>query len=233
MSVQGNPFSIHDSSLVLYLDAANIKSYIGSGTAWVDLSGNSINGTLVNTPSFNTGSGGNFVFNGSNTHIISAENSTLNTQTPSVEVWIKTNSTNQNGFFFEKGNVNTQYSLFQENTTIVWRQNVNVGGFDTVTSMTVTTATYISTSQWAHIVGTFQNGDRRLYINGVLVNSDTQAGTIATNANGISIGVYGGFNGGRGYYYNGSIGIVKVYNKVLSQSDVLQNYNTVKPRFGL
>lgn len=230
MSIQGNPFAIHDSSLMLYLDAANIKSYIGSGTSWVDLSGNSINGTLVNTPAFNSGSGGNFVFNGTNTHIISPENSTLNTQTPSVEVWIKTNSLNQNGFFFEKGQVNTQYSLFQEGSNLVWRQNISGVG---ALSLYATTSNYINTSNWAQVVGTYTSGTRRLYVNGELVASDTQSGTISTNANGSSIGVYGGYNGGRGYYYNGSIGIIRVYNKVLSPEDVLQNYNTTKSRFDL
>jgi hypothetical protein len=67
----------------------------------------------------------------------------------------------------------------------------------------------------------------------VLVNSDTQTGTVGTNTNGISIGVYGGFNGVRGYYYNGNISSVKVYNRALSASEVQQNYNAQKSRFNL
>jgi hypothetical protein len=168
-------------------------------------------------------------FNGSNSYIISPENSALNTQTPSVEVWIKTNALSQFGFFFEKGNVNTQYSLFQEGDYIVWRQHISGG----TTSQTALTANYISTSNWAHIVGTYQSGDRRLYINGALVSSDTQTGTISTNTNGCSIGVYGGYNGARGYYYDGSIGIVRVYNKALTPSEVANNYNAIRSRFGL
>lgn len=168
-------------------------------------------------------------YNGSNSYIISPENSALNTQTPSVEVWVKTNATNQYGFFFEKGQVNTQYSLFQEGTNIVWRQSLSGG----LTSMTVTTANYISTSNWAHIVGTYTSGNRRLYINGVLVASDATTGTVNTNANGSSIGVYGGYNGSRGYYYNGSIGMVKVHNKALTPSEVLDSYNSSKTRYGL
>jgi hypothetical protein len=91
----------------------------------------------------------------------------------------------------------------------------------------------MSTSQWAQVVGTYTSGQRRLYINGVLVNSDGQTGTIATNTNGSSIGVFGGFNGSRGYYYNGSLAICKVYTRVLSPIEVLQNYHAVKGRFGL
>jgi hypothetical protein len=172
---------------------------------------------------------GQLTFNGSSNYIIAPENSNLNTNTPSVEVWIKTNNTNQNGFFFEKGNVNTQYSLFQEGTSIVWRQSLSGG----VTSLTATTATYISTSNWAHIVGTYTSGNRRLYINGALVASDATTGTVTTNSNGVSIGVYGGYNGGRGYYYNGQIGMVKVYNRAITHSEVISNYNSGKARYGL
>jgi hypothetical protein len=49
----------------------------------------------------------------------------------------------------------------------------------------------------------------------------------------MSIGVFGGFNGVRGYYYNGNIGTVKVYNRALSAAEVAQNYNAQKSRFGL
>jgi len=174
------------------------------------------------------GTDGSITFNGSSSYIISPENSALNTQTPTVEVWVKTNSLNQNGFWFEKGQVNTQYSLFQEGTNILWRQNVG----STVTLSTAA-ASFISTSQWAQVVGTYTSGVRRLYVNGRLVNSDTQAGTISTNTNGSSIGVYGGYNGSRGFYYNGSLAIVKVYNRALTPSEVLQNFNSTRSRFNL
>jgi hypothetical protein len=91
----------------------------------------------------------------------------------------------------------------------------------------------MNTSNWYQVVGTFTSGTRRLYINGVLVNSDTQSGTIDTNTNGMSIGVYGGFNGGRGYYYNGNIASVKVYNRELTASEIQQNFNANRSRFGI
>ena len=125
--------------------------------------------------------------------------------------------------------MNTQYSLFQEGANITWRQSLSGG----LTSLTAPAASYINTSNWAHIVGTYTSGDRRLYVNGVLVNSDATTGTINTNTNGSSIGVYGGYNGGRGYYYNGLVDIVKVYNRVLTAQEVLDNYNSTKSRYGL
>lgn len=212
------------NGLVLSLDAANPKSYPGSGTTWNDLSGNNITGSLINGPTFNTSNGGNFGFV-TDDYVVMEENSSLNTQTPSVEVWIKTNATTQNGFWFEKGTVNSQYSLFQEGSTIVWRQSNR--------SQYTNTATYITTTNWAQVAGTYTSGDRKTYINGVAVTSDTEVGAVSTNTNGMSIGVYGGFNGARGYYYNGNIAIVRVYNKVLTSSEILQNYNATKARFDL
>jgi hypothetical protein len=215
------------NGLVLAVDAANTKSYPGSGTTWRDLSGNNITGSLINSPTFNTTNGGNFGFV-TDDYVIMEENSALNTQTPSVEVWFKTNSIPQDGFWFEKGQVNTQYSLFQEGSNIVWRQCTPF-----LQSQYTSISPYVNTLSWSQVVGTFVSGDRRTYINGVLRTSDTQTGTIATNTNGMSIGVYGGFNGGRGYFYNGNIATVRVYNRVLTASEIQQNYNAQKARFGL
>lgn len=168
-----------------------------------------------------------FSFNGTSNLLTIPENSVFNTQTPTVEVWVKTNSLNQNGFFFEKGNVNTQYALFQESTNIVWRHTTNVG------SLTAPTASYINTAQYAQIVGTYTAGDRRIYVNGIQVASDTLNYTIPTNTGGCSIGVYGGATGGRGYYFNGALAIVRVYNRALSAAEVQQNFNSLRGRFGI
>lgn len=169
--------------------------------------------------------GGGLVFDGTNDFISIANDTALDVQTPTVEVWIKTNNTNQNGFWFEKGLVNTQYSLFQEGTNIVWRQKLT-----SLASQYTTTATYISTSNWAQIVGTYASGDRKTYINGNLVTSDAQSGTIETNSTGMYIGAYGT---GTGYFYNGNIAIVRVYNRVLSATEVFQNFNAQRTRFGI
>lgn len=173
---------------------------------------------------------GTFSFNGSSNVITFPENSALNSQTVSVEVWAKTNATTQNGFWFEKGNVNTQYSLFQEGGSIRWRANFGSG---LVNMVSPTTASFINTTDWFHIVATFVSGQQYVYINGNQVGSNTLTGTITTNANGCSIGAYGGFNGSRGYYYNGDIGVVKVYNRALTAAEVSQNYNALRGRYGL
>lgn len=224
--------SIVTDGLVLHLDSGNIGSYPGSGNTWFDLSGNGNNGELVSSPIYNFDNPNLKFFQFVNDDFIRIQNNTsLDTQTPSVEVWVKTNSTSQNGFWFEKGNVNTQYSLFQESSFIQWRQYFSSG--QGLTNLSTTTATYMNTTSWYQVIGTYTSGTRRLYINGVQVNSDTQIGTIATNSGGMSIGVYGGYSGGRGYYYNGNLSICRVYNRALTPAEIQQNFNATKGRFGL
>lgn len=233
MSLHHSP-KIVTNGLVLCLDAGNRKSYPRSGSIWNNLALRTQNAELLNAPTFDNEKGGNFSFNAS-TNVIGIPNSTnLDTQTPSVEVWFKANFLNQNGHFFEKGTVNSQYSLFlttfySAQGSIVWRQNFG-GSFN---ELIVSASTYSIGNIWYQLVGTFISGNRRLYLNGRLIASDTQTGTISTNSGGMSIGAYGGYAGGRDYYYNGKIAIVNVYNRNLTETEVLQNYNALKGRFNI
>jgi hypothetical protein len=225
------------SGVTLWVDGYQVErsssmstfTSVYTGDICNNLTGSSNTGTLTNGVSYNDSNSGSFIFNGTNNYIIIPENSALNTQTPTVEVWVKTNATTQSGFWFEKGQVNTQYSLFQEGAVIQWRQNFS----GSVTNLSTTTATYMNTTSWYQIVGTYTSGSRKLYINGTLVNSDAQTGTIATNANGMSIGVFGGYNGARGYYYSGNIASVKIYNRELSAAEISQNFNATRGRYGV
>ena len=226
MGAASGPDIVEDG-LVLCLDAGNRESYTGSGDIWNELS-NNMSAELVNSPTFNSQNNGFFQFV-SDDYARIPNNTLLDTQTPSVEVWIKTNATTQLGFWFEKGTVNSQYSLFQSNGTLIWRQNV--GG--SLIDLTITTSNFINTSNWYQVVGTFTSGRRRLYVNNNLVNSDTVTGTLGTNTGGMSIGAYGGYTGSKSYYYNGNLAICRVYNKELTSTEVLQNYNATKGRFGL
>lgn len=221
--------SIVTSGLVLNLDAGNPASYPGSGTTWTDLSGLGNNGTLINGPTYSSSNLGFFTFDGVNEFASASDNTALNTQTPTVEVWVRTNATTQAGFWFEKGAVNTQYALFQEGGVIQWR--MNIGG--SLTNLSTTTATYMNTSNWFQVVATYTSGSRILYINGVQVNSDAQTGTIITNNQGMSIGAYGGNSGTHGYYYNGALSICRVYNRALSAAEVSQNFNALGWRYGV
>jgi hypothetical protein len=195
---------------------------------WYDLTGNST-ATIYNSPPYDPATGGGLSFYGSDKYITIPENSLFNTNTPSVEVWVKTNNLSQNGFFFEKGQVNTQYNLFQEGGSIVWRKNTSNG-----LASHLINATSLSTSRYVHVVATYTSGSSKIYVDGNLVSTDTNGvGTITTNTNGASIGVYGGLNGTRNYWYDGKIGLVRVYNKELSAAEVKQNFEAGRGRFGV
>jgi hypothetical protein len=181
-------------------------------------------GTLTNGPTFSTNRGG-FLSFVTDDFISFNDDTTLDSQTITVGVWARTNSTDQNGFWFEKGSVNTQYSLFQEGGNIVWRQKIS----GVLSSQYTLTATYVNTTNWFNVVGTFTSGSRILYINGVQVNSDSPTGTIETNTAGLRIGSYNS----NGYHYNGDIGVVRVWTYALSAREVKQNFNALRGRFGI
>lgn len=227
MAVFSGP-EIVNNGLVFYFDVANPKSYIGTGTTVRNIASN-ITGSTVNSPTYNTGNNGYFSFVTDDV-IIFPEESALNSQTLTVEVWLRTNALSQNGFFFEKGTVNSQYNLFQEGGSIIWRANFGAGHINMIS---ITTSSFLTTTRWCQLVATHTSGTQRIFVNATSVGTGTSSGTIATNTNGVSIGAYGGFSGGRSYYYNGDIGIVKVYNRVLSNAEITQSFEATRSRYGI
>ena len=92
-AITGGAKNIVTNGLVFYLDAANKLSYPGSGTAWVDLSGNGNNGTLTNGPTFSSNNAGSIVFDGVDDYV--GRNSSINTgQNFSVFAWVKPGAIN-------------------------------------------------------------------------------------------------------------------------------------------
>lgn len=223
-------WGIVSSGLVLNVDASNTTSYPRTGTTVNDLSSSACNFSSSVFPTFTSGPPSQFAFNGSTNTLIAPENSALNSNSITVEVWLKTNNTNQNGFLFEKGQVNTQYSLFQNaSDNVYWRTYLSTGQND----LTIVASNYLSTTAWKQVVGTYTSGTKKIHINGSAVATGTPTGTVTTNANGASIGVYGGYNGSRGYYLNGNIGEVRVYNIALTDTQVLQNFNARRAKYGV
>ena len=218
------------SGLVMHVDAGNAASYPGTGTAWADLTATVSAGTL-NTATYNSSNGGYLSFAGTSSSYATFPNSTaLDNQALTMEVWVKPTSFNQSAFWFEKGNVNTQYSFFCYSGSIYWRGVI--GG--SLVDLTVTEGTAgLSTSTWQQMVATYVTGTgRRIYRNATQVASDAQTGTVATNAGGMSIACYGG-TGTNSYFYNGGVAICRIYNRALSLTEIQQNYNGQKARFGL
>jgi len=219
MSSFGGPNIINDS-LVLYLDAGNSKSYPGSGTTWFDKSGFGNDGTLINGPTFNSGNGGSIVFDGVDDYVNFAA-SPSNVVT--VSVWINLN--NAGNFPIILAGDSTQYnsgmwdwSLFVFTNVFYIRGNSGgLGNINTPASTLVNTWT-----NWV-LVRNDGTGTCRAYKNGTIFGTSNESSS-ANSA--LSIG-----RGGN--YYNGKVAATQIYNRALSASEVLQNYNATKGRFGL
>lgn len=97
------------SGLVLYLDAANQKSYSGSGTTWADLSGNNYTNTLRNSPTFSGDNGGSITFNGSTQYTDSSVGLINPTTNWTVNVWYKTAGSSILGPLLVRGNLAETY----------------------------------------------------------------------------------------------------------------------------
>lgn len=224
--------TIVTNGLVLHLDAGNIASYPGTGTTWFDISGNSGNdGTLTNGPTFNSSNGGSIVFDGVNDGVqLAGTNFSLNQMT--ISAWNFSSNYAQNGFIFEKttnGSVNTQYSLFFNGDNTIYYRTYGLSTTDLAVN---TTTAGIVNNQWNNIVATWDGTNKRIYVNGVLsATSANLTGTVTQNTTGPAyIGIYGSF---AGYPFSGRIATTYLYNRALTLSEILQNYNLLRSRFGL
>lgn len=223
--------------LVLNLDASNSTSYPGTGTAWTDLSGNGNNGTLIGGLSYNSTEGGSVVFSGSNSndYVSVANSASLNLTTAgTLSIWIKPNSltqqslTNLIGRTIDGAPNGQSYYLYWTGGNITGI--IQNGG--TYNSISTPVPTVLG---WYNYVFSWGNGYLKLYKNGVQVSTpvtkivDAQSLTTTVNIGG-SI-----FEGAGGYQnsFNGKIPIVQIYNRDLSVSEVLQNFNNTRSRFGL
>jgi hypothetical protein len=233
--------AIVTDGLVLCLDAANTKSYPKSGTSWYDLSKNGNNGTLTNGPTFSTLSGGSIVFDGTNDSVVTntAVDNTLNTCTFSA--WInRTDLINQVGIF---NSYTTGDSGFGLSSTYAAVGDISFGytylnGGNYIGRNT--NANAILANNWSHVVGTwdgiFASSGFKIYINGVRSDSTSFSGgsvtAYAQSGYAMRIGSSYWSSAERGFF-NGNIAQASIYNRVLSETEVLQNYNATRTRFGI
>lgn len=208
------------SGLVLNVDAGYTPSYPTTGTTWYDLSGQGNNGSLINGPTFNSANGGSIVFDGVDDYInVNSFANILSKSTYTKTAWFYMNSFGYNiisggdagmhAFWMAGGNQlraghDGQWSTVVSTTSLA----LNTWYFGAVT--------FSSSSGWA------------LYLNGNL--ESTSASTTTFSGTG---GIYIGSYNAAANLWSGRIAVSTVYNRVLSASEILQNYNAQKSRFGL
>jgi hypothetical protein len=192
-----------------------------STQAIYDLTNN--NTWTVNNLSY--ASDGTFSFNGSNSSITSPTSSLFDSQSITMESWNKPSSTvYQNGFLFEKGQVNTQYSNFYNSDGTFYFRTMGLSPQD----LTFFAPTYIAPGNWYHIACTVGSGLKTIYVNGIQITQTSYTGTIPTGQTNQYVGIYGG----GGYPFLGQIAVSRVYNRALSASEVIQNFNAQRGLYG-
>ena len=224
MGVAGGPDLIQDG-LILDLDASDRNSYVSGSTTWFDLSGNNNSGSLVNGPTFNSGNGGSIVFDGSDDYVNCGNSNSLKiTGSLTINTFFKANLLNidyqpivamgDDSYRFQR-HFNTNYLAFGSR---------NIGLTDLVSNST------ISTGVWYNATAVYNGSQMLIYINGILNASGNASGNLPVSNYNLWVG---GNSQAPSRIWNGNISIVQIYNRALSASEVLQNYNATKTRFGL
>ena len=203
------------NGLVLCLDAGSRKSYGGTGNVWRDLAGSN-NGTLTNGPTFSSANGGSLVFDGVNDYVDIGNPTPLQSLTQgSIEAfYYRTTSTATYQMIFT--DVNSDLEITYATDTLQFY----IGNSGISYSHAIT-------GRWFYLTGVWGVGFKRLYLNGVQVASGTNTG-LNTGSRVRYIGSRAG-----GLPLNGLISIIRVYNRSLTHTEILQNYNATKGRFRL
>ena len=232
-----NP-SIITNGLVLNLDAGNTLSYPGTGTIWNDLSKYSNDGTLINSPTFNSSNGGSIVFDGIDDYVVTPTVN-LNSFEFTMNMWFKYSSisTTEKRFLLDFRGTTANNSLFiyitPSNKLIVDdRDGALTSDISAIESTsTIASNTWINLSVKVNRSLTGGNEDN-IYINGVLFAS-TYLNSNNLNIPYASNPFYIGNNSLFNSPYKGNIASVQVYNRALLEEEILQNFNSTKSRYGL
>jgi hypothetical protein len=226
---------ITNDGLVLCVDAANPKSYPGSGNAWSDLSGNRNTGFLQNSPIYNSANGGSIVLDGTDDYISFAYNSSLNIggQNITLSAWVRpTALVNSNGgggiIVRESGSNNGLYEmLLIRSANINWTffRMFNIGTY-------FPQQIPIELNTYYNIVCVYDNGTMRNYINGIQEGSgSSQNINITTNNSAV---VWLGLRiADPASLFPGNIAQAQIYNRALSATEVQQNFNALRGRFNI
>lgn len=227
--------------LIFYLDAGTPESYPESGTTWFDLSGNTYDGTLTNGPTFNSDNNGVIVFDGSNDYITTADVDHGASEF-TLETWVYFSSLSTAAALIKKNTDNDYWPVF----SITVGTDGAISGYYSsqvygqCLEGAISSTGIITTGQWYHLCyskGAAGYTTMKLHKNGVSQSySNFLYGSHVNNVCNSSKPVMLGIN----YDYpnfiqplNGRMAMARIYNRQLSDSEILHNYNIQKGRFGL
>jgi hypothetical protein len=212
--------NIVSDGLVLYLDAAKTRSYSGTGITAFSVSGIGSTATLVNGPTYRTANGGSFALDGVDDYIFAPVDTSLFSTEATMIIWLKnTNAMSGIGFLgYSEGSSNDHYPWPDGAAYISTFRNNRLGPI--TLSSTINRAL-------PHMVSiTTDSSNWRLYQNDTLQYTTSSTGTVYLSR--FTIG-----SSALSYFYGGDVYAFMIYNKALSATEITQNYNAFKQRYGL
>jgi len=229
--------NIVTTSLAMQLDAADPLSYPGSGTAWNDLSGNGNGAALVNSPTFNSGNNGYLNFNGTSQYCTIANGATnmpLNGLdfTTSHWIYLTAYSISYSGIYYgslfrsDNGGSNS-FNIFLTGTASSWSTFTIVAN-----TLTYDVSYAFSLNTWYNVVLSHSSaGAWNFYVNAINVGSTSNAvaWTDRSPYYLFSNAQYPGFQ----YWLPARVTTVMIYKQVLSATQVAQNFNALRGRYGV
>ena len=199
--------------------ATTFNPYYYGDAIWRDFSGNGRNATLINKPLFSNTNKGILTFDGS-TQYAATSSMALSFYTFSMECLVKYNSLSGNQGLFTYNGANVINLWKGSGLGMRWEVNTS--------SQAITGANDLATGVWYHFVGVYNGSQGILYRNGIVYAGPTTLTSHISDSTTFEVGRYNGAGN-----TNGSISVARFYNRALTATEVLQNYNTTKARFGL
>lgn len=227
--------------LVLWLDAGMLDSFINTSTnyydcgygmqyyasnpgctpsssRWVDISGHGSDGTLNNTPTFTGVNGGGVLFNGANHSVdVTKDFGTLSNYT--ICFWARRDAEDRMPI---AGRTSTAYYWYGDNSWFYTHGGVSGEYY-------YSKPTSIPLGTYGHYCVVYNGSNVTIYRQGIYQGQQSTSGT-ANWSQGIKIGYW---SAGGGYAYQGIISVVHFYNIALTQSQVQENFNNGRQRFGI
>lgn len=234
MSTVNGGVSLVKDGLILYGDVANPRSFVSGSTIWFDISRstNSSNGTLINSPTYNSSNGGSIIFDGANNYVDFGNKTTYNLIDISISSWVYPTGANSFNPLITRYGQTLNYngwSMSYSSTS----SKFSFGGRETISSYINTdTINTFSQNKWYNVVGTKSANTWSIYVNGVFENLVTGGtGNISFSSNTMYVSADKGI--AYNFYGSNKISEILIYNRTLSSSEILQNFDTIKSRFGL
>lgn len=223
------------NGLVLALDAANNKSYPGSGTTWSDLSNTGKNLTLTNGPTFSAANLGSIVFDGTNDYAVVNPVSAFNIYC--ISMWFKPttiiNSTSVGKSLIHFKSSIGKYIGFGPVTNRVSNEYITIVQEPGDKRTAVNDGGSLSAGVWYNIVFNYESSQYKIYINNTLksttIGSSTGNVPLITDPDFIYLNSVEGTSD----YLDSSLSMCMIYNRALTAAEMLKNYNATKGRFGL